>query len=53
MKAVVWNGPGSTLSLQDIPIPKAGPREIVIRIEASGLCRSDLSIAKGKMPIKK
>lgn len=52
MRAVVWNGPGSTLSLQDIPIPKAGPGEAVIEIQASGLCRSDLAIAKGKMLLK-
>lgn len=52
MRAVVWNGPGSELSLQDIPIPKAGLGEAVIEMRASGLCRSDLAIAKGKMPLK-
>jgi propanol-preferring alcohol dehydrogenase len=52
VKAVVWNGPNTKLSLQDIPIPRAGPGEIVIKVKASGLCGSDLSIAKGRMPLK-
>jgi propanol-preferring alcohol dehydrogenase len=52
MKAVVWNGPNSKLSLQDIPVPLAGPGQVVIEVKASGLCGSDLSIAKGRMPLK-
>ncbi len=53
MKAVVWNGPGSAVSLQDIPVPKAGPGEVVIQVKASGLCRSDLAIARGHMPLQR
>jgi D-arabinose 1-dehydrogenase-like Zn-dependent alcohol dehydrogenase len=52
MKAVVWNGPNSQLSLEDIPVPRAGFGEVVIKVKASGLWGSDLSIAKGRMPLK-
>jgi propanol-preferring alcohol dehydrogenase len=52
MKAVVWNGPDSNVSLQDIPIPRADPGEVVIEVKASGLCRSDVAIARGHMPLK-
>lgn len=53
MEAVVWNGSGSAVSLQDIPVPKAKPGEIVIQVKASGLCRSDLAIARGHMPLQR
>lgn len=52
MKAVVWNGPNTSLELQNIPVPEPDPEEIVIKVKASGLCGSDLSIAKGRMPLK-
>jgi 2-desacetyl-2-hydroxyethyl bacteriochlorophyllide A dehydrogenase len=52
VKAVIWNGPNSQLSLEDIPVPRAGFGEVVIKVKASGLCGSDLSIAKGRMPLK-
>ena len=52
MRALVWNGPGSDVSLQDIPKPKAGPGEVVIQVKASGVCRSDVAIARGHMPLK-
>ena len=45
MKAIVWNGPGSKLSLQAVDIPKTGAGEVLIEVRASGLCRSDLAIA--------
>ena len=46
MKAVVWNGPSGDVALQDMQIPKAGPGEVVIEVKASGLCRSDVAIAR-------
>ena len=40
------------LELQEVPIPVAGPGEVVVRIEASGLCHTDIHAAHGDWPIK-
>ncbi|MFC1938717.1 alcohol dehydrogenase catalytic domain-containing protein [Chloroflexota bacterium] len=53
MKAVVWDGPSEGVSLKVVPVPKAAPGEIVIEVKASGLCRSDLAIIKGQLPVTK
>ena len=47
MKAAVlrdWNQP---LSIDEVEISKPGPREILVRTAATGVCHSDLHIADG------
>lgn len=47
--SVVWDGPtGVTVENREVPPP--GPRELKIRVEASGLCGTDLHIAAGEYP---
>jgi propanol-preferring alcohol dehydrogenase len=36
-----------TLQIQDVPIPEPGEEEALIHISASGVCHSDLHIARG------
>ncbi len=36
-----------TLYIRDVPMPEPGPEEALIRISASGVCHSDLHIARG------
>ena len=43
MKAAVFYGP-LDLKLEERAIPKAGPEEIVVKVETSGLCPSDVRI---------
>jgi propanol-preferring alcohol dehydrogenase len=40
------------LALEEVPMPIAGPGEIVVRIEASGLCHTDIHAAHGDWPVK-
>jgi alcohol dehydrogenase, propanol-preferring len=40
------------LELREVAIPTAGPGEIVVRIEASGLCHTDIHAAHGDWPVK-
>ena len=47
MRAAVMNGFGQPLRLVDLPVPVPGPGEILIRLEASGVCHSDVHIWKG------
>lgn len=54
MRAIVLDhqAPASThpLTLRDIPDPVAGPREIVVRVAACAVCRTDLHVAEGDLP---
>jgi propanol-preferring alcohol dehydrogenase len=52
MKAAVVTGFHSPLQLQDIPIPEPGAGEVLVRIETSGLCHTDIHAAHGDWPVK-
>lgn len=52
MKAAVVTGFGEPLELQERPIPKPGPFEVLIRMEASGLCHTDIHAWRGDWPVK-
>ncbi len=41
MRAVVCHGPGD-YRLEEVETPRAGPGEVVIRVEACGVCASDV-----------
>jgi len=45
MKAIVVSD--GNLSVDDLPIPEPGPDQALIRITTSGVCHSDLHLAKG------
>lgn len=47
MKAAVIHEYKQPLSIEDAEIPKPGPDEILIKVEACGVCHSDLHIAEG------
>lgn len=46
MKAVVCYGP-EDYRLEEVPVPKAGPQEVVIRVEACGICAGDIKAYDG------
>jgi len=47
VKAAVLEAFGEPLALKDVPIPEPGPGEVVVRLEASGLCHTDIHTAHG------
>jgi len=47
MQAMVLDRPGGTFVLTDIPKPAAGPGEVLVRVTACGVCRTDLHIVDG------
>lgn len=47
MKALVYYGPGD-LRLEDRPVPRPGPGEALLRVDACGICGTDLRIAAGE-----
>jgi L-iditol 2-dehydrogenase len=50
MKAVVYRGAGR-IAVEDVPVPEPGPGEVLVRVEACGICPTDLKkIEKGLLP---
>jgi len=41
------------LQLQDVPIPQIGPKEILVRVQACGICHTDLHTVEGELPLPK
>ncbi|RYD57788.1 MAG: Zn-dependent alcohol dehydrogenase [Sphingomonadales bacterium] len=50
MKAAVLHQPNAPLQIEDISIDNPGPREVLIRTIACGVCRSDLHFVDGAFP---
>lgn len=50
MKAMVLEKVGKPLVLKDVPIPEIGSHEILIKVKACGVCRTDLHIVDGELP---
>lgn len=50
MKAAVLNTIPGQLDIEEISIDSPGPREVLIRTSAAGLCHSDLHFMEGKYP---
>ena len=46
MRAVVCHGP-EDYRLEELPTPQAGPGEVVIRVDAAGICASDVKCYLG------
>lgn len=40
----------SPLSLRDVPDPRPGPDEVLLRVRACGICRTDLHVVEGDLP---
>ncbi|GAA1844030.1 Zn-dependent alcohol dehydrogenase [Pseudonocardia ailaonensis] len=49
MRAVIFDG-GSTKLCEDVEVRAPGIGEVSVRVHASGVCQSDLSVIKGSLP---
>lgn len=52
MKAAVVTGFGEPLEIEDRPKPKPDPHQVLVRMEASGLCHTDIHAWRGDWPVK-
>lgn len=52
MKAAVVHEFGKPLQIVDVPKPVPGHGEIVVKVEATGLCHTDIHAANGDWPVK-
>ncbi|HEY6274417.1 MAG TPA: zinc-dependent alcohol dehydrogenase family protein [Terriglobales bacterium] len=57
MKAWVLTKPGpaetNPLELSEVPVSEPGPHEVLVRVNACGICRTDLHVVEGELPPKK
>ncbi len=49
MQAMVLDTAGSKLRKADVPVPAPGPHQVLIRVAACGVCRTDLHILDGEL----
>ncbi len=52
MKAAVVHAFGEPLRIEEVPVPVPEPDRILVKIEASGVCHTDLHAADGDWPVK-
>jgi alcohol dehydrogenase, propanol-preferring len=52
MRSAVVRAFGEPLVIEDRPAPEPGPGQVVVRMEASGLCHTDIHAAHGDWPVK-
>jgi propanol-preferring alcohol dehydrogenase len=50
MRAMLLDRPGAPLRLDDLPDPEPGPGQLLLRVRACGICRTDLHVADGELP---
>jgi S-(hydroxymethyl)glutathione dehydrogenase/alcohol dehydrogenase len=50
MKAAVMRAVGEPLGIEDVHIDTPGPREVLVRTVATGVCHSDLHVLEGSLP---
>jgi len=52
MKAAVVRAFGQPLVIDEVPVPRPGPGEVLVKIAACGVCHTDLHAAEGDWPVK-
>jgi propanol-preferring alcohol dehydrogenase len=52
MKAAVVRAFGQPLHIEDVPVPTPGAGQVLVKIEACGVCHTDLHAASGDWPVK-
>src|SRR5215218_1834203 len=50
MRAMVLEAPGRPLVERELPEPKAGPGQVLLRVRACGVCRTDVHVVDGELP---
>jgi alcohol dehydrogenase, propanol-preferring len=51
MQAMVFEGIGRPLRALELPLPEPGPDQLLLRVRACGLCRTDLHLLDGEVQV--
>ena len=49
MRAMLLDAPGRRLRLAELPAPEPGPGELLLRVKACAVCRTDLHVVDGEL----
>ncbi|SEK28694.1 alcohol dehydrogenase, propanol-preferring [Stigmatella aurantiaca] len=52
MKAAVVREFGKPLRIEEVEVPRPGPGQVLVKIQACGVCHTDLHAAEGDWPVK-
>ncbi|MFO1398828.1 MAG: zinc-dependent alcohol dehydrogenase family protein [Burkholderiales bacterium] len=50
MHAMQLRAPATALEWSDVPTPVPGPGQVLVRVRACGVCRTDLHVVDGELP---
>ncbi len=50
MRALVLDAPGRPLEERELETPEPGPRQVLVRVRACAVCRTDLHVVDGDLP---
>lgn len=50
MKAMLLRRPGQIPQLVDVPTPKASSGQVLVKVHACAVCRTDLHVIDGELP---
>lgn len=50
MRAALLTHVGEPLAMAELPMPHPGPRQVLIRVGACAVCRTDLHVVDGELP---
>jgi propanol-preferring alcohol dehydrogenase len=50
MRAMLLDAPGRPLRAVELPMPVPGPGQVLVRVEACAVCRTDLHLVDGELP---
>ena len=50
MRAARFNAPGRGVEIEEVPRPRPGPLDVLVRVEACGICLSDVHLFDGSIP---
>jgi alcohol dehydrogenase, propanol-preferring len=53
MHAMILERPGRPLVSRELPVPKPGPGQVLVRVSACAVCRTDLHVIDGELPYPK
>lgn len=50
MRAMILDAPGEPLRAAEVAVPAVGPEQVLMRVHACGVCRTDLHVVDGELP---
>ena len=53
MKAAILYKTGEGLKIDEVSMPQIGPKDVLVKVKAAGICHTDLGIVDGHVPMGK